>query len=329
MKILYANTIDYEFDLKQRPQHLMDVLSSRGHKVYWVNNTKIDGKSKDIINENFELYHNWNQFLRRVPKVDVYFSSWSHRHVDLDFIKHDVVVYDSLDNFPENCSQEHLMINRADIVLTASQPLYNLRKKEHHNVHLCRNACFPELGEVKYQMPDDLKNLKRPIILFSGALANWCDLELVDKVSKKYTTVFVGKPWGIPNSFKDLIYLGKKDYHKLQAYYANCDVSILPFKRCQTSDYSNPIKNYEAMVHGKITVATDIPEATIYKNVVLPSKNHSEFLSNIDLALRMSTNQKNIERCKEIAKDNSWYSRVDIIENTIKKFCEENEILLS
>lgn len=322
--IVYANTIDYDFALQQRPHHIMNILAKRGWKVYWINNTQIQGKGKDVINENLEVWHSWDLFCKRVPEVDVYFSSWSHRHVDLNRIKSKIVIYDSLDNFEQNESQEINMINKADILLVTSSPLMEIRKNQHKNVHMCRNGCFPELGLKQYDIPFEFRDypeVRRPIVLFSGALAYWCDMELMERIAKSFTTVVVGKGWGISAVPKGVFYLGSKKYDELQAYYNHCDVNILPFKRCQISDFSNPIKNYEAMAHGKITVATDIPEATIYPDTVLASKNHDEFINNIHKALKMGKNPTSIEECKSIAGQNSWYKRVDIIEDAIKEYC--------
>lgn len=332
MKILYANTINYDHPLQQRPHHIMNKLAKRGHIVYWVNNIHVEGKAKDIINPNLEVYHSWNLFLKRVPEVDVYYSSWSYRHADLPYVKHKLVVYDSLDNFKENSGQESNMIKKAHILLTTSKPLYDLRVKEHNNVIMCRNACFSELGKKTYEIPKDLlpiKNLGKPIILFSGALASdWCDIELIEKVAKIYNLVVVGMPWGVKTMPKNIIYLGKKGYKELQAYYSHCDLSILPFKRCQTADFSNPIKCYEAASHGKITIATDIPEATIYPDVVIPSCNHKQFINNIKKALNMiqRSREKVETKCRQMASENNWFDRVETIENAIGEYCYINKI---
>lgn len=327
--ILYANTINYDFCLKQRPHHLMDILSRRGWKVFWVNLNQQYGMAKEKVNNNFELYHSWEVFKKRNPAVDVYFSSWSMRYHDLDEIDYKLCVYDSLDNFVENSGFETKMMDKANVLLTTSQPLFDLRSSEHNNIHMCRNACFPELGKQQYQFPSDMlkiKELGKPIILFSGALASWCDIELVEMVAEQYSMVVVGMPWGVSNMPKGIHYLGNKNYNELQAYYNHCDVNILPFKRCQVSDYSNPIKNYEAMSHGKITVAMDIPEAMLYPKAVMPSENRTEFMRNIKKALTLKDDQDIIQQCYKYADENSWYNRVDIIENAINQFCVKNGV---
>lgn len=323
--VVYANTIDWNFEgLTQRPHHIMKGLSERGYKVYFINFTKRKDKVRDRISENFEVYHNWEVFKKRVPRCDIYFSSWARRYTDLDEIECDMVIYDSLDNFPEHEKYEEDMIKRSDVVLAASEPLYKLRKKQHDNVHLCKNACFIEHGNKKYEIPRDLipfKKLNKPIILFAGALSGtWCDISLVERVAKKFTLVMVGKPWFLDKIPKGVHYLGPKTHDELQAYYAHCDVSILPFSQNQISYYSSPIKLWEAMAHGKPSVATDIPEARAYSDVILVSKNHHEFLKNINKAIELSKKSFFIKKAKAIAAQNTWNHRVDLIDSLIKEY---------
>lgn len=322
--LLYANTIDYNFVLQQRPHHLMNLLS-KNYKVYWINEKKIDNKAKTIIHENLEIYHNWDIFVKRIPEVDIYFSSWSNRFVDLDRIKCDCVVYDSLDNFEANEAHEEFMISKSNIVLTTSKTLYDLRKTQHDNVHLVRNGCFPDLVNKEYSEPFEYKKYRtngKPILLFSGALASWCDLSLIDELTKLFNVFIVGINWGIRKLPDNIIFIGRKSYNELQAYYNHCDVNLLPFKRCQVSDYSNPIKMYEGMSHGKITVSTDIPEACDeeYKDIVLTSSNNSDYILNIKKAFRLKDNEDIKSKCYEVAKNNSWHKRADSIVNLIEEY---------
>ena len=322
--LLYANTINFDFILQQRPHHLMKLLSKH-YKVYWVNETKVEGKAKTIINENLEVYHNWDVFVKRNPKVDIYFSSWSNRFVDLDKIDCDLVVYDSLDNFEANQMHEETMIEKSNILLTTSKTLYDLRKSQHNNIHLCRNGCFPELGLKEYDIPIEyqkVKNNGKAILLFSGALASWCDIKLIGELCDLFNVFIVGLNWGIRVIPNNCIFVGRKSYQELQAYYHHCDVNLLPFKRCQVSDYSNPIKMYEGMSHGKITVATDIPEACDeeYKDIVLTSSNNTDYILNIKKALRYKDDKDIQAKCREVASNNSWYKRADNIVDLIEEY---------
>jgi glycosyltransferase involved in cell wall biosynthesis len=327
MKIAYCNTIDYWYPLQQRPHHIMRLLAKRGHEVHWVNSTKIDGMRAEK-DDYVTLWHNWNMFKKRIPDIDVYFSSWSHRHTDLDEISAKIVVYDSLDNFEANETQEINMINKSNIVLTTSSPLYDLRKTQHDNVHICRNACFSGYKEHALDIPNDVKQFKNGYVLFSGAVANWVDIDLLDRVAKEHSLVIVGNNFDMSRMPKNAHYLGSKSYEELQKYYKHCKVNLLPFKRCQVADYSNPIKMYEGMVYGKITVATDIPEAKLYPDVVIPSANHIEFMNNLNSAIKHSEVEDIKMKCLKTAEENDWHCRVDVIENSIMEYATKRGISL-
>jgi glycosyltransferase involved in cell wall biosynthesis len=327
--IVYANTIDWDFKgLTQRPHHVLKLLSERGYKVYWIDSTQRTDKVRTRISDNLEIYHNWNVFRKRIPNCSIYFSSWANRYVDLNEINAEMVVYDSLDAFPEHEHNELSMINLSSIVLAASQPLYDLRSTQHSNVHLCKNACFAEHGDRNYAIPNDLlrfKQLGKPLILFSGALSsNWCNLDLVEKIAEQYALVVVGRGWNLTSAPKNVHYLGTKTHEELQAYYRHCDVNILPFVRGQIADFSSPIKNFEAMIHGTPTVASDIPEVKAYPNVILSSKNDMEFMSNIKKAIKLKNEPDYKKMAIETGRNNTWNHRVDVIDSAIQQFYNSN-----
>lgn len=347
MKIVYANTIDFEGGLQQRPHHLFALLAKRGHQVYWVNKTKNNDKFRTRITNGLNVYHDWEAFCRKFEgQIDVYFSSWSHRHEDIDLIKPKMTIYDSLDLFPGNQSEEKNMVDKADVILTTTNNLYDFHK-EHTNkpIYMCENGCFSEYRNTTYDIPKDLKDLPKPWILFSGAVAinpkhGWVDADLIQKISQKYTTIVVGRMWELSPSdgeirkkkLSKVNFLGVKSYSELQAYYAHCDVNILPFQRCQTADYSHPLKLIEGCNMGKPCVATDIPVAEEfsknYPDAVLVSSTYSKFLSNIEKVLRVKDEEKVINQCFKLADDNDWNKKVDIIEKSISDYCDKNNIII-
>jgi hypothetical protein len=82
------------------------------------------------------------------------------------------------------------------------------------------------------------------------------------------------------------------------------------------------------MSHGKITVATDIPEAKLYPEVVFASRNRVEFMQNINKALKLKDYKETKEKCYQYANENSWHKRVDVIESAINDYCKNYNILL-
>jgi hypothetical protein len=306
----------------------MNILAERGYDVSWFDSDfsvrKRQNKMRTKINDNLYVYYDWEVFKKRFANPDIYFSTWSKRYEDLVDIKPKLgVIYDSLDNFEENSKDESMMISKSDIVLTTSQSIYRLRKKEHNNVVMCPNGCFENIKIKQYPIPIDLKknvDMNKPIILFSGALARWCDIELLETIADLYQLVFVGKPFGVPNVPDNFIYLGCKTYDELQMYYHHCDITLLPFNRKQEALYSDPIKIYESLSHGKICISTKIEEAEKFdRKVVYVSKSREHFLQNIKKALKHKDTQETKDICIKEAKKHSWGKRVDIIENCIMK----------
>ncbi len=344
LTIAYANTIDFYHPLKQRPQHLMEGLSRRGHQILWVNQTKNPDIFRTRISDNFTIYHDWEKFVNKFKgTIDILYTSWSHRWVDIEQLQPNIcTIYDSLDKFSQNESQEEIMLQKANIVLTTTSKLLEERKIHNPNIYLCPNGCFTELGNKQYPIPSDLQNLPKPWILFSGALSDsttehgWCDLDLVKKISEKFTLIVVGQPWGISpkNNYKlkNIKFLGTKSYEELQKYYSNADVNILPFANNQVAQYSQPLKVIEALSHGKINVCTNIIEAKLLNqknpNVVYISRNHDEFIQNIYKALKYKDSLDIQNQARELASEYDWEKQIDVFERAIGDFCKSKEFKL-
>jgi glycosyltransferase involved in cell wall biosynthesis len=316
MKIVYANTIDYTFALQQRPHHIMNLLAERGHEVHWINSSK-DHELRPFKYGSLTIWYNWENFLRRNPECDIYFASWSRRYEDLDRLKAKFVVYDSLDNFPDNEAHEEVMVSKSDLVLTTSQPLFDLRCKQHNNVHMCRNGCWSGFAN-KDLSKFPIKDVKGDFILFSGAIGNWVDVKLIDKLAEQFQVVVAGAYHGGDPLGNKVKIIGAKKYEELQMYYKTALVNILPFKRCQTSDYSNPIKMYEPAVFGVPTVSIDIPEAVIHQDSVYLASNYNEFVNQIQKAIKQRDDPIRKENLIKFAKESDWNLRVDLIEKEMK-----------
>jgi glycosyltransferase involved in cell wall biosynthesis len=340
--ICYANTIDYDMPLRQRPHHIMDKLAERGWDVMWINQKSEEFKFRTKINDKLSVYHQWDKFANKFKdKIDVLFCSWSHRWVDIEKLNPKIVIYDSLDLFPQNQSEEKNMVERSDIILTTATNLYEFHKQHNVNkpMYMCENGCFTNYRNNPYRLPDDLKDIPKPWLLFSGALAidpnhGWVDFKLIKEVINKYSVIVVGGIWGLSEfeankiyGVKNLHFVGVKPYNELQAYYSHCDINLLPFKRCQTADYSFPLKLIEGCNFGKVCVSTDIPVACEfnkkYPEAVLISNTESSYLSNIKIALDRKANAETIQQCYSLANEHDWDKKVDIIEKSISEYLKQ------
>ncbi|WP_431785784.1 glycosyltransferase family protein [Paenibacillus lactis] len=319
--ILYPPTLDWDF-LKQRPQQIVSQFARNGWTVIFCNNTQCSLPPQEV-EDNIFVYHNFDEVLNLIKhkkiKVDIYYYTWAKTAQFIDQVKAKINIYDSVDSFSAWYEYEDNAVERADIVLTSSQFLYDLRSKKHPNTHLIRNACPESYINRASNTPPEFKDLPRPIIMFSGAIGSWVSTRLLKKVADKYTTVLVGKEFG-KQCPTNVYNLGTKNHEELYDYYANADVCLLPFDTSQeVTQAACAIKLFEHMSAGKITVATKWPETEIYPDAVLTANSDDEFLEMVDEAINKNLSHKNKEIILNYAKDNTWEKRflevIKIIEN--------------
>lgn len=236
---------------------------------------------------------------------------------------------------------ERRLIEEADLVLVLNKLLYE-RKKQHarriykiyHGVDYDHYA--KEIAD-SVPLPEDIKNIPRPIIAVIGNFADWVDLDLVKLIAqshKEWSIISIG-PVDSNINIRDLIkmgniyFFGKKDYSELPNYYRAIDAFILPFLLTEHIKYCAPTRFYEHLSSGKPVISTDFPAAReIEKGLIDIATDKEDFVKKIEMAL----NEKDAslsERRKALAKENTWASRVEYISKLIEdilKIKKVNEI---
>src|SRR5690606_29963341 len=90
--------------------------------------------------------------------------------------------------------------------------------------------------QITEYIPEDIKSIKKPIILFMGTITGWVDLKLMDYMAKKrpeYSYVYIGNivevdKKDVPQK-DNIYYLGKKKYTELVNYLKQARVATIPF----------------------------------------------------------------------------------------------------
>jgi teichuronic acid biosynthesis glycosyltransferase TuaH len=172
--------------------------------------------------------------------------------------------------------------------------------------------------------PEDLQgiiNKKKPIIGYTGALAEWFDYELLTEVCElcpEMEFVLIGIDYD--NSLgqtrllecKNVNWLGHKPYKALFQYVWRFDVAIIPFRVNQITLATSPVKLYEYFACQKPVVSTALPECEKY-DVTFIAHNAAEFHTQIQRALVAGESEKYIKQLTEIARQNTWEARVSRI----------------
>jgi glycosyltransferase involved in cell wall biosynthesis len=255
----------------------------------------------------------------------------------LPFLKRAVLLYDCNDDhlaFPDTPAWARMyflaLARSADLVIAVSTRLAELlRGAGVKDVHLVGNGVDYDLFRAAAEsgVPDDVKPLRRPIIGYSGAVAQWFDFELLDLVAASFpaaSIMMVGPLFGdraeelrgLAARRGNIHHLGAKPYERLGAYIAAMDVCIIPLKRNELMRSADPNKLYEYAACGRpIVTMKHSEDLEPLRGIIHLAETREEFVEGIRLALASGANG---EKLREFARARSWQARADEIASLIR-----------
>jgi hypothetical protein len=353
--IIFENNFGWERLIKQRPQQVAENFSENVLFIYHSHDDNdykgCKDRIKKIKNNLFLVdlgYYRQNIFDELVGvTIKKFLMVYSTDFIPEERIelykKHGFyLLYDYVDDIDKKlCGDaydslikrhENIIRNDSNIIITTATKLYNnvVEKNPKANVTLVTNGVnydhFNNTGND--YIPDDIKSIKKKykrIIGYYGALANWYDYKLIKELSKakpNYAIVLIGINYdnsldksGI-EKLDNVIYLGKKKYEELPYYVHNFDVCMIPFLINEITLSTSPVKLFEYMAANKPIVTTALPECMKYKSVFI-SKDHKEFIENIDKAIEKIKDSKYLKKLDEEARNNLWCNKCKDIESKL------------
>jgi UDP-galactopyranose mutase len=184
-------------------------------------------------------------------------------------------VYDCMDELsafagaPAGLVQaERELLDKADLVLTGGQSLFEAKQHLHGNVHAVPSsvdvAHFARARQLT-QEPEDQAAIPGPRLGFFGVIDERLDVPLIADVAARrpeWQLVLIGPvvkidPALLPRR-NNLHYLGPKPYSALPDYIAGWSVALLPFARNEATRFISPTKTPEYLAAGKPVVSTSI-----------------------------------------------------------------------
>jgi glycosyltransferase involved in cell wall biosynthesis len=224
---------------------------------------------------------------------------------------------------------EEKLFQKADLVIVSAEKLFDDKKKYNENTNIIRHGTdwrhFRTALNSETKIPDEIKDLPKPIIGFHGLLADWVDFELIKKTAEHFnegSVVLVGKisvdaeqKVKILNNIKNVHFLGRKPYSELPAYCKGFDVALNPFAINELTLAANPLKVREYLAAGLNVVSTDIPEVRILKHCLI-GEDHRGFIEKIETALKNKTSKETIS---DSIKEESWEARIDELRDIMSK----------
>lgn len=209
------------------------------------------------------------------------------------------------------------MLERADLVVCSSWPLYRQYQGKHPSVYLCPNGVDYDHFASGSAPPADLTALRGPRIGYHGAVASWLDWDLIEELAHMrpdWNFIFVGPPYNLqarelPQA-PNLIYCGEVAYKNLASYVQAFDAGIVPFRVSEMTCASDPIKVYEYLAAGKGVVSSRLPQAEM--NPLVTIADHAAgFAQALETILGESPCQR--QERQHWAKNNSWKRRAQVI----------------
>ncbi|MBL7856247.1 MAG: glycosyltransferase [Cyclobacteriaceae bacterium] len=295
---------------------IYDWLSERNDRIISSTLQKI---MSDYAIMDFVFINVFNPFYLREfpsffrPKIFVYYT--------VDNIQHSKYIH------KHGTRLETEIIERADVVFATSRELTRLRSTAHKKVNYLPNAAEVSLFKVASDfVPQELKEISRPIIIYTGHLDQRLDYNLILALLKQHPDkvfVMVG-PVSIDeetlkslNRFDNLLLLGKKDITELPDYVHAAQCAIIPF-RCNTLTRSiYPLKLNEYLATGVPVVSTAFSEDVLdFSDVIDIAANLEEFSAKIDASIADNSTEKRIKRILA-TEGNTWEARVATFWKTV------------
>ncbi len=192
-----------------------------------------------------------------------------------DHVEADVCIYDCMDELSgfrgaprELVQMERLVLNRADVVFTGGQSIYEAKRRLHKSIH-----AFPSSIDVAHfhkarkpgKDPDSQAHIPHPRVGFAGVIDERLDVALLDQAATRMPDVqfvMVGPvvkidPADLPRR-SNIHWLGPRSYAELPAFMAHWDVGWMPFALNEATRYISPTKTPEFLAAGLPVVSTAI-----------------------------------------------------------------------
>lgn len=211
---------------------------------------------------------------------------------------------------------ERLMLARADATIVTAKSLVEAK------TYAGRIPVYiPQGVDVAHfatpgPLPEHLAQIPRPVIGFQGILGPRVDIDLLEKIAKRFpkvSLVLVGKEEvdlrrlkALPNVYV----LGAVPYDALPSWIQLFDVGLVAYRYDGHTESVNPLKLLEYLALGQEVVSVDLPELAQHQDMVHVATDHTSYLAALDRVLRRYPFTK-ADRARRMryAREHAWDER--------------------
>jgi len=365
--VVVFSIIDWDFRF-QRPQQIAAQLGQAGHRVFYLSTTRflppegpawgLSWKAKNVVELSLRLRRRLDVYRGRLEKPDLAGLEEALSDLLETLALGDViaivqipfwwplakrmrerhgwrVVYDCMDawdNFPgiggEVLALEEELVQEADLTLATAQLLYEKLSPRAARLALVPNGVDLEHYRRYYAEGPILGKVSHPVIGYYGALASWVDVDLLEKIARRFpqaTVVLAGGVFDVDLSriaeLPNVRLLGQRPYEEMPQLLWHFDACVIPFLVNDITEATNPVKLYEYLSGGKPVVAPRLRELLPFEEVCYLADDHEGFLAGLEQALAEPADDPRRQRRRELAAQNDWKRRrVEILESIGETF---------
>jgi glycosyltransferase involved in cell wall biosynthesis len=166
-----------------------------------------------------------------------------------------------------------LLVERSTVAVASAEQLADDLRALGAEPVVVRHGVDVEHFGTPAPAPNELESLERPLVGCVGLIDDYLDFDAIRAVADRLergTVVLVGGTNTDPSALRHprITLIGRRPYADMPAYLHAFDACLVPFGRSRLAAGVNPIKLREYLAAGRPTVATDMPEALPYADVV-------------------------------------------------------------
>jgi len=284
--------------------------------------------------------HNWHKLtfpsvVKKVKdagfgEVDIIYFDNPNQAFWLDIIKHKKSMFriaDKNSGFEGSTAAmrklESDLARSVDAVIYTAEHLKDYVEAMHPKsaFHIPNGVNFKHFKQASRSVPDEYKNLSKPIALYVGAMESWFDYDLVNRAAAQLphvSFVLIGSDQVARAQLKHLDnihILGCRPYSELPRYLYNADVGIIPFDVGKYPELVNgihPLKLYEYLACGLPVVSVEWEEIRNLKSPAVLCQTGDRFIEAISTAV---TQPQEKDALVKYASEADWSVRVKTIFN--------------
>jgi UDP-galactopyranose mutase len=255
-------------------------------------------------------------------------------------------VYDCMDELsaflfapPALKEYEQALMQKADIVFTGGESLYQAKSSLHWNIYSFPSSIDKNhFRQARKILPDPVhqRDIPYPRIGFYGVIDERLNLPLLAQVSDwkpNWQLILVGPivkidPASLPQR-ENIHYLGPKEYSTLPYYLSGWDIAMMPFALNDSTRFISPTKTPEYLAGGKPVISpsiTDVVNPYGRLGLVEIADTAGEFIAVAERLIRHGADPAWLDKVDNFLSGRSWERTVADMEALIGKGITEKEI---